>query len=78
MKNTLTLSSLDNKFFNSLRDDNDEPPNFTYNDKYMRYIVRQSIKNDRCVALNDYYKSTISDEVLNIISKELDVNGNIF
>ena len=31
----------------------------------------------RCSALNQYYKSNISDEVFNIISKELGVNGDI-
>ena len=42
----------------------------------MRYFVRQSMKGDRCAALSQYYQSTTSDEVFNIISKELDVNGN--
>ena len=43
----------------------------------MQYFVRQSIKGGRCAALNQYYKSTISDEVFNNIPKELDLNGNI-
>ena len=42
----------------------------------MRHFVRQSIKGGRCSALNQYYKSNISQEVFNIISKELNVNGN--
>ena len=42
----------------------------------MRHFVRQSIKGGRCSALNQYYKSNISQEVFNITSKELNVNGN--
>ena len=76
MKNCLTLPSLANKYFNSLRDENEEPI-YTYNDKFMRDFVRQSIKGGRCSALNQYYKSNISDEVFNIISKEIDINGNV-
>ena len=41
----------------------------------MRHFVRQSVKGGRCSALNQYCKSTISDEVFNFISKELNVNG---
>ena len=63
------------KYFNSLREENDEPI-YTYNGEFMRHFVRQSIKGGRCSALNQYYKSTISQEVFNIISKDLNVNGN--
>ena len=73
MKNCLTLPSLANKYFNSLRDESDEPI-YTYNDEFMRHFVRQSIKGGRCSALNQYYKSNISQEVFNIISKELNIN----
>ena len=76
MKNSLTSPSLANKYFNSLRDDNDEPI-YTYTDPFMRNFVRKSIKGGRCNAFNQHYKSEISDEVFNIISKELNVNGNI-
>ena len=75
MKNSLTLPSLANKYFISLRDESDEPI-YTYNDEYMRHFVRQSIKGGRCSALNQYYKSNISQEVFSDISKELNVNGN--
>ena len=75
MKNSLILPSLANKYFNSLRDESDEPI-YTYNDEFMRHFVRQSIKGGRCSALNQYYKSNILQEVFNIISKELNVNGN--
>ena len=74
MKNSLTLPSLANKYFNSLRDESDEPI-YTYNDEFMRHFVRQSINGGRCSALNQHYKSNISQEVFNIISKELNVNG---
>ena len=79
MKNSLTLPSLANKYFNSLREENDEPI-YTYNDEYMRHFVRKIIKEGRCSALNQYYKSNISKEAFNIISKELnidDVNDNV-
>ena len=76
MKNSLTLPSLANKYFNSLRDENDEPI-YTYNDPFMRNFVRESIKGGRCSALNQYYKSIISDELFSTISKELNINGNV-
>ena len=76
MKNSLTLPSLPNKYFNSLRDENDEPI-YTYTDPFMRNFVRKAIKGGRCNAFNQRYKSEISDKVFDIISKELNVNGNI-
>ena len=76
MKNSLTLPSLANKYFNSLRDENDEPI-YTYTDPFMRNFVRKAIKGGRCNAFNQHYKSEISDGVFNIISKQLNINGNI-
>ena len=76
IKNSLTLPSLANKYFNSLRDENDEPI-FTYTDPFMKNFVRKAIKGGRFNAFNQHYKSEISDEVFNIISKVLNVNGNI-
>ena len=73
MKNSLTLPSLANKYFNSLKHENDEPI-YTYTDPFMRNFVRKAIKGGRCNAFNQYYKSEISDEVFNIISKELNVD----
>ena len=75
MKNTLTLPSLANKYFSSLRGESDEPI-YTYNDDFMRHFVRHNIKGGRFSALNQYYKSNISQEVINVISKEINVNGN--
>ena len=66
MKNSLTLPSLANKYLNSLKNASNEPI-YTYNDEYMRHYVRQSIKGGCCSALNQYYKSNISQEVFNII-----------
>ena len=74
MKNSLTLPSLANKYFNSLKDKNDEPI-YTYTDPFMRNFVRKAIKGGRCNAFNQRYKSEIADEVFNIISKELNVEG---
>ena len=60
MKNALTLPSLANNIFNSLRDENDEPI-FTYTDPFMRNFVRKAFKGGRCNAFNQHYKSEISD-----------------
>ena len=68
LKNNLTLPSVAEKFFNSLRDENDEPV-YTYSDPLLSKFVRNSIKSGRGAALNQYYKSTISDEVFNFISR---------
>ena len=76
MKSSITLPCLAKKYFNSLRDENDEPI-YSYNDEYVRYVFRQSIKVGRCGIFNHYYKSSISDNVLNIISQELNVQANI-
>ena len=48
-KNSLTLPSLADKCFNSLREDKDKA---IYTDPIMRHFVRQSIKRGRCAALN--------------------------
>ena len=76
MKKSSTLPSLENKYFDSLRDENYEPI-YTYNDEYMRHFARKSIKGGRCTTLNQYFKSTVSDEVFNIMSQEIGVIGNI-
>ena len=76
MKNSLTLPSLANKYFNSLRDENVDPI-YTYTDPFVRNFVRKAIKGGRFNAFNQHYKSEISEEVFNFISKEFNVNGNI-
>ena len=75
MKNSLTLPSLANKYFNKLRDENDEPI-YTYTDPFMKNFLRKAIKGGRCNGFNQHYKSEISDEVVNINSKELNVKGD--
>ena len=75
MKNSLTLPSLANKYFNKLRDENDEPI-YTYTDPFMKNFLRKAIKGGRCNGFNQHYKSEISDEVVNFNSKELNVKGD--
>ena len=77
MKDCLSAPGLGWKYFNSMRDENDEPI-YTYNDKYMRLFVRQSIKEGRVCAFNQYYKSKTCDEVLKIISEDLNVKGSVY
>ena len=77
MKVCLSLPSLGWKYFNSLGTEEDEPIN-NYNDKYLRWFVRQIIKGGRVCAFNQYFKSKICVDVLKIISEELNVKGNIY
>ena len=77
MKDCLSLPGLGWKYFNSLRTEEDEPI-YTYNDKYMRWFVHQSIKGGRVCAFNQYYKSKHSDDVLKIINKELAVKRTVY
>ena len=68
MKNSLFLPLLSNKYFNGLRDENDEPI-YTYSDTFMRKFVRQSIKGGRYKTFNQYYRFEISDELFNFFFK---------
>ena len=77
MKDCLFLPGLGWKNFNSLRTEEDEPI-YSYNEKYMRWFVRQSIKGGRVCAFNQYYESKICDDILKFISEELNVTGNIY
>ena len=77
MKDCLSLPGLGWKYFNSLRTEEDEPI-YTYNDKYMRWFVRQSIKGGRVCAFNQYYKSKHCDDILEIIKKEFGVIGTVY
>ena len=77
MKDCLSLPGLGWKYFNSLRTEEYEPI-YTYNDKYMRWFVRQSIKGGRVCAFNQYYKSKHCDDILKIINKELSVKGSVY
>ena len=77
MKECLSLPGLGWEYFNSLRTEEDEPI-YTYNDKYMRWFVRQSIKRGRVCAFNQHYKSKHCDDILKIINKELAVKGTVY
>ena len=76
MKNSLTLPSLANKYFSSLKHENIEPI-YNYNVEYMRCFVRQSIKTRRCTALNQNCIPIISDDLFIFFLKEIDNNGVI-
>ena len=73
----LTLPGLGWKNFNSLRTEEDEHL-YTYNDKYMRWFVRQSIKGGRVCAFNQYSESKICGDILKIISEQLNIKGIIY
>ena len=77
MKDCLSAQGLGWKYFNSMHDENDEPI-YTYNDKYMRWFVRESIKGGSVCAFHQYYRSKICDDVLKILSEELSVKGNVY
>ena len=76
MKDSLILAISAIKYFHSLRDENDKPI-YLYNDEYLRYFVRKSIKGGRFEVLIQYYKSPFSDEVFDIFWKELKDSVNI-
>ena len=77
MKDCLSLPGLGWKYSNSLRTEENELI-YTYNEKYMRWFVRQSIERGRVCAFNQYYKPKICDDILKIISAELNVEGKIY
>ena len=67
MKNSLTLHSLANNFFNRLRDEDDDYI-YNYPVPFRMNFVRQSIKGGRCIAFTQQYKSEISDIVFTFSS----------
>ena len=77
MKDCLSLPGLEWKYFNSLRTEEDEPI-YTYDDKYMRWFVRQSKNGGRVCAFNQYYESKHCDDILKIINIELAVKGTVY
>ena len=68
MKISLTLPSFANKYFNTLKDETDEPI-CTYTDPFMKNFVRNSIKGGRCNAFIQGYKPEFSDNVFIMIQK---------
>ena len=77
MKDCLIAPGLGWKYFNSIRDGNDEPIYISI-DKYIRWFVRQSKKRGRVCAFNQYYRSKLSDDVSKLVSEELNVKGNVY
>ena len=77
LKDYLSLPGLGWKYFNSLRTEEDEPI-YTYNNKYMRWFVRQSIKGGRVCSFNQHYKSKHCNDILKIINKELALKGTVY
>ena len=77
MKDCLSLPGLGLNYFSSLRGDEDDCI-YTYNDKYMRWFVRQVAYGGCVCAFNQYYKSKHCDDILKFISKELCVKGNVY
>ena len=75
----MSLPGLGWKYFNSLRTEEDEPI-YTYNDKYMRWFVRQSIKGGRVCAFNQYYKSNHYNDIKRILAEEFNFeeDSNIY
>ena len=71
MKSSLPLPSLDRKYFNNLKNDNDEPI-YTYNDEFMRHSVRKS-----CSIFYQCFQSSFADNVFDVLSQDLNVQGNI-
>ena len=69
MTDCLSLPGLGWKCFNSLRNEEDEPI-YTYNDKYMRWFVRQWIKGGRVCSSNQNYKSKRCDDILKLYQKK--------
>ena len=76
-KHSLSATGLGWKFLNSFCTEEDEPV-YTYNDKYMRWFIRQSIKGGRFCAFIQYYKSKVCDDVLKISWEGLNVKRNVF
>ena len=77
MKDCLLAPGLGWKYVNSLRTEEDEPI-YTYNEKYMRLFVRQTIKRGRVCAINQYFKPKSCDDISKIISKELNFTRNVY
>ena len=72
----LSLPSLERKFLTSMRLKDDESK-YTYTDKYMRHLDRQSIKGGNVRACNQYQKSENSIKVSSL-SKKIETLTEIF
>ena len=76
MKDSLTLPALERIYYNSLRDENDEPI-YAYKDKDMRWFVRKSIRDGRYAALNQFNKSNRDENVFEVTFEKLKILGRI-
>ena len=72
VEDSLSAPCLERKYFISMRDESDEPI-YTYNDQYMRHIVRQSFKERRVCSLNQYCRLITSNKVFKFFSRKLQV-----
>ena len=63
--------------FQFIKNKEDEPI-YSYDDKYIRWFAHQSFKGGRLCALSQWQKSKVFDEVLKILSEELNSKGDIY
>ena len=77
LKDCLSLPGLGLELFKSLRTNEDEPT-YTYNDKYMRWFVRQAAYGGQVCSFNLYCKSKSCEDILKTVSEELNVKGNVY
>ena len=71
IKDCLTEASLGWKCFGKY---NKSRGFYTFNDKYVRVIIRKSTNGGRVAALNRYFGSNQYEEFLNTIEKKLNKN----
>ena len=73
IKGCLTEASLGWKCFGTYNKDREF---YTFNDKYVRSFIRNSIKGGRCGAFIRYFESNQSDEIMSTIKKHLKIDDN--
>ena len=73
IKDCLTEASLGWKCFGTYNKDREF---YTFNDKYVRSFIRNSIKEGRCGAFIRYFESNQFDEIMSTIKKHLKINDN--
>ena len=73
IKDCLTEASLGWKCFGIYNKDREF---YTFNDKYVRDFIRNSIKGGRVASLNRYFESNQCEEIQNIIKKHLKIDDN--
>ena len=73
IKDCLTEASLGWKCFGTYNKDREF---YTFNNKYVRDFIRESIKGGRCGAFFRYFESNQCENFLNTIKKPLKINDN--